>query len=277
LAEVKFSIKFKNFTPLSVGNPTNSILTNYPDIYLYGALVEYASYVNDTANLPVWEQELANRLAIIRVADTTSSFDNYTGFKSMVADWLNRPDLANAIPTFINLAEQRLRKDLRIRQMLKVATTDTVANDATVQIPSDFLQMRDLHINNNPITVLKYESPSNFYRNTFSLISGVPKQYTLLSDQFQLAPIPDSIMELQMLYYAAPPFLSNSNSSNVFLTSCPDLLLTATLCAAAPYLMNEQLLSTWNNMYESGLQSLNVSDDQGEYAGSPLAITLATR
>lgn len=201
----------------------------------------------------------------------------YSGLKDAVASYLARDDLTNEIPVFIQMAENRLRRDLRIRQMLKVATTDTVANDATVQIPLDFLQMRDLHINNNPITVLKYESPSNFYRNTYSLINGVPKQYTLLSDQFQLAPIPDSIMEVQMLYYAAPPYLSNTNSSNVFLATCPDLLLYASLGEAEPYLMNDPRLATWANMYDRGLQSLTVSDDQGEYAGSPLAITLSTR
>lgn len=201
----------------------------------------------------------------------------YSGLKAAVASYLARSDLTNEIPVFIQLAENRLRRDLRIRQMLKVATTDTVADDATVQIPSDFLQMRDLHINNNPITVLKYESPSNFYRNTFSLINGVPKQYTLLADQFQLAPIPDSIMEVQMLYYAAPPYLSDSNSSNVFLATCPDLLLYAALGEAEPYLMNDPRLQTWKAMYDVGVQSLTVSDDQGEYAGSPLAITLSTR
>lgn len=201
----------------------------------------------------------------------------YSGLKDAVASYLARSDLTNEIPVFIQLAENRLRRDLRIRPMLKVATTNTVANDATVQIPSDFLQMRDLHINNNPITVLQYESPSNFYRNTFSLINGVPKQYTLLSDQFQLAPIPDSEMTLQMLYYAAPPYLSNSNSSNVFLVNCPDLLLYASLGEAEPYLMNDPRLQTWKAMYDVGVQSLTVSDDQGEYAGSPLAITLSTR
>lgn len=202
---------------------------------------------------------------------------NYSGLKAAVAKYLARTDLTDEIPVFIQLAENRLRRDLRIRPMLKVATTETVAGDATVQIPNDFLQMRDLHINNNPITVLQYESPSNFYRNTFSLIGGLPKQYTLLSDQFQLAPIPDSVMTLQMLYYAAPPYLSDLNSSNVFLNSCPDLLLYASLAEAEPYLMNDPRIETWARLYDRGINSLTISDDQGEYAGSPLAITLSTR
>ena len=201
----------------------------------------------------------------------------YSGLKAAVASYLARSDLTNEVPVFIQLAENRLRRDLRTRPMLKVATTTTVANDSTVQIPEDFLQMRDLHINNNPITVLQYQSPSNFYRNTFSVISGNPQQYTLLSDQFQLAPIPDSEMTLQMLYYAAPPYLSSLNSSNVFLVTCPDLLLYAALAEAEPYLMNDPRIQTWASLYDRGLASLTVSDDQGEYAGSPLAITTSLR
>lgn len=201
----------------------------------------------------------------------------YSGLQSAVASYLARSDLTNEIPVFIQMAENRLRRDLRIRPMLKVATTTTVSNDATVQIPSDFLQMRDLHINNNPVTVLQYESPSNFYRNTFSQINGLPKQYTLLSDQFQLAPIPDSEMTLQMLYYAAPPYLSDANTSNVFLVNCSDLLLYASIAEAETYLMNDGRVQTWKAMYDVGVQSLTVSDDQGEYAGSPLAIALSTR
>lgn len=205
------------------------------------------------------------------------AFTTYSELKTAVANYLARTDLSAQIPDFIQLGEIRLRRDLRIRQMLKVATTSTVANDATVQIPSDFLQMRDLHINSNPIAVLQYESPSNFYRNTHSTISGLPIQYTLLSDQFQLAPIPDSALTLQMLYYAAPPFLSDTNTTNVFLSSCPDLLLYASLCEAEPYLMNDARIQTWAALYDRGVNALTVSDDQGEYAGSPIAISLSTR
>jgi hypothetical protein len=201
----------------------------------------------------------------------------YSELQSEIASYLARTDLSAEIPLFIQKAELRLRRDLRIRQMLKVATTTTSANDSTVGLPPDFLQMRDLHINSNPIAVLKYESPSNFYRNTFSTITGIPVQYTILADDFQLAPIPATAYTLQMLYYASPPFLSDTNTSNAFMVTCPDLLLYASLGEAEPYLMNDGRLGTWANLYDRGLASLTVSDDQGEYSGSPISITTALR
>jgi hypothetical protein len=205
------------------------------------------------------------------------SITNYDSLKTTIASYLARSDLTAQIPDFIQLAETRLRRELRIRQMLKVVTTATVAGDSTVELPSDFLQMRDLHINTNPVQSLGYQSPSNFYRNTNAAISGVPLQYTVLAQEFQFAPIPDGIYTLQMIYYSTPPYLTTSNTSNVFLANCPDLLLYGALGEAEPYLMNDQRLQTWAAMYDRALTALTVSDDQGEYGGSPLSISIATR
>jgi hypothetical protein len=201
------------------------------------------------------------------------SITNYADLQATIASYLARTDLTVQIPDFIQLAETRLRRDLRIRQMLKVVTTTTTDGDGTVELPSDFLQMRDIHINTNPIQTVEYISPSNFYRNTFSASTGLPRMYTILAQEFQFAPKPDSNYTLQMLYYASPNYLSATNSSNVFLAYCPDLLLYGALGEAAPYLMDDARLSTWASMYDRGLAALTVSDDQGEYGGSPLAIT----
>ena len=70
-------------------------------------------------------------------------FTNYATLKTTIANYLARTDLTDQIPEFIRLAEDRLRRDLRIRPMLKVATASTTAGDATVSLPSDFLAMKD--------------------------------------------------------------------------------------------------------------------------------------
>jgi hypothetical protein len=204
---------------------------------------------------------------------------NYTDLQSTIADYLARTDLTSQIPLFIQLAENRLRRDLRIRPMLKVVTTATTASDPTVALPSDFLEMRDLHIESSPIQTLVYQNPSNFYRNTKASTadSGAPKFYTVMGSEFQFAPIPDSAYTLKMVYYAAPTYLGTSNSSNVFLANSPDLLLYASLGEAEPYLMNDARVGTWAQLYDRGLNSLTVSDSAGENPSAPMVISLATR
>jgi hypothetical protein len=205
------------------------------------------------------------------------AFTSYADLKDTIALYLARSDLEAITPTFIQLAETRLRRELRLRQMLKVSTTVAVAEDSTIELPIDFLQMRDLHFNTDPIQVLKYDAPNVFYRNNFTTITGRPTNYTVLALEFQMSPIPDADYELQMLYYASPPFLSDTNTSNTFLNVCPDLLLYGALAEATPYLMDDARLATWASLYDRSKEALLVSDDNGEYAGSPMAITVIKR
>jgi hypothetical protein len=201
------------------------------------------------------------------------SFTSYADLQTSIAGYLARSDLTAQIPDFIRLSELRLRRDLRIRQMLKSVTTATVASDSTVELPSDFLEVRDLFIVGNPVQPLTYYSPSAFNRNARTWEIGKPRDYTVLANDFQLAPIPDTVYTVQMLYFAAPTFLSDTNTSNVFLANTPDALLYGALLEAEPYLMNDARLNTWGSMFDRAMSSITRSDQQGQYSGVPLAIT----
>lgn len=205
------------------------------------------------------------------------AFTSYSTLKSTIADYLARSDLTTQIPDFIRLAEERLRRDLRLRQMLKVATAATTSGDSTVSLPADFLAMKDLHLDTTPVKTLQFQNTSNFFKNARTTERGVPTMYTLLGSEFQFAPKPDSAYTLRMVYYYKPDFLSDSNPSNLFLANCPDLLLYGALAEAEPYLMNDERLQVWSSMYDRGLASLRASDDDSEYPSSPMSITLSTR
>lgn len=205
------------------------------------------------------------------------AFTSYSDLKTTIANYLARSDLTSVIPDFIRLAEERLRRDLRIRQMLVVATASTTGGDSTVGLPTDFLEMRDIHVNTNPITSLSYEAPNAFYASSRATESGLPKTYTVLASELQFSPIPDSAYTVQMLYYAKPPLLSDSNASNVFLANCPDALLYASLGEAEPYLMNDARLQVWASLYDRAVASISVSDQSSEYSGQPMSMSYNVR
>jgi hypothetical protein len=200
------------------------------------------------------------------------SVTTYAELKTAVANYLARTDLTDQIADFIRFAELRLRREVRIRQILKSTTISTESGTSTVNIPSDFLEVRDFIVNTNPVQPLTYSSPSTFSRNSRTTESGKPLDYTILATQFQLAPIPDSVYSLKLLHYFTPTYLSDSNTSNEFLVNVPDLLLYATLLEAEPYLMNDARVSTWGAMYEKGLAALTKSDESAQYSGVPLAV-----
>jgi len=200
------------------------------------------------------------------------SVSTFSELKTTVASYLARTDLTDQIVDFIRFAELRLRREVRIRQVLKTSTLTCTGGTSTVSLPSDFLEVRDFIVNTNPVQPLTYSSPSAFSRNSRTTESGKPIDYTILATQIQLAPVPDTSYELKLLHYFAPTYLSDSNASNEFLVNVPDLLLYATLLEAEPYLMNDARVSTWGAMYEKGLAALTKSDEASQYSGVPLTI-----
>ena len=205
------------------------------------------------------------------------AFSNYSALRTTIASYLGRTDLTTMIPTFITLAEARLQRELRTRQLLKSATATMAANDATVGLPADFLEMRDLYIQGNPRMPVTYLTPSAFTRDARADESGSPHYYTVIGSELLFAPIPDGQYVLEMLYYYKPVVLSDSNVSNAFLANYPDLLLYGSLAQAEPYLMNDARLATWASLYADTLNLIETSDEGSEYNGVPLQMKLTSR
>jgi len=201
------------------------------------------------------------------------AFTSYDNLKTNIADYLARSDLTEKIPMFVSLAEKRLTRDLRLRQMLQQSTY-SLTSGYKVPTPADFLEMKDIHIDANPVINLNFKTVSQFYRLGTSSTTGQPINYTLVSDNFVLAPRPVSGATINMTYYKIPAVLSDTNPSNEYLEVCPDLLLYASLVESAPFLMNDERLNTWESLYSRGLTSITKSDEQSEFPAQPLAVQL---
>jgi hypothetical protein len=199
---------------------------------------------------------------------------DYSSLKSTVADYLGRSDLTSKIPGFIQLAEERLRRDIRTRQMLIVARADTAGGEETIGLPTDFLEMRDVHLRTTPASSVTYLSPNSFYAIARTTDSGKPLNYTILASEIQFAPIPDGVYSIQMLYYGKPQYLSDTNIINVFLTNYPDALLYAALGEAEPYLMNDARLQTWAALYDRSITAISTADQNGEFGGQPMSMSV---
>ena len=204
------------------------------------------------------------------------AFTSYDNLKTNIADYLARSDLTDKIPMFISLAEKRLNRDLRLRQTLQQSTY-SMDSGFTVPTPADFLEMQDLHLDANPIIPLTFQTVSQFYRrNGGSNQQGVPVNYTLVADNFVLAPQPTGATTVNMTYYKIPAPMSDTVPSNEYLEVCPDLLLYASLAESAPFLMDDPRLATWDGMYQTGLASITKSDEQSTFPAQPLAVQLTT-
>lgn len=201
------------------------------------------------------------------------AFTNYTSFVSTVESYLARTDLTSVIPDFIQMAQYRMTRDLKTEKMLKVATSASTGGDNTISLPSDFLEVRDIHIQGNPPIRLEYQTPDLFFRNGQTTLSGMPHYYTMLGAEFQFAPTFDSTMTVQILYYGQPTFISTSTASNLYLANYPDALLYATLAEAEPYLMNDGRIQTWSALYDRAIANIKTSDLGQTYPYTSLSVT----
>ena len=108
LTEAKLKRRYKDFSPLSSSNANNWILTSYPDVYLYGALLEASPYLVEDQRVDIWAQLYAAAVGTLRGTVGNADFDDYDGLKLAVGDWLARADLDGVVPQLIKLGEVKL-------------------------------------------------------------------------------------------------------------------------------------------------------------------------
>ena len=61
-------VYWQKVSPISVSNQTNVIITEYPNIYLYGSLSESAPYIDDQEKINLWAQLYENAVELANLA-----------------------------------------------------------------------------------------------------------------------------------------------------------------------------------------------------------------
>lgn len=272
LAEARIKRRIRDIDSLSVSNTTNWVLTNHPDVYLFGALAEASPYLGNDERSVLWQSKYQAAFAEVRRPDADSGLSDYDGLQAVIADWLNRPDIDGIIPELINLAESKIMRDLRHwRQQRRVTTT---LNESFENLPSDFLQPINFYIDTNQgEKTLEFSSLGEINRRKrFAAgVSGEPVVYTINSGQIEFMPAPDDDYPLTLIYYAKTPNLSAEQDSNWLLTYYPDIYLYGSLMQASSYLNNDERVAVWAQLYNEALAKANQESDAATYSG-PLVL-----
>jgi len=204
------------------------------------------------------------------------ALSTFTELKDAIADWLDRSDLTARIPDFIALAEARINRELRIRPMEVRSTMTTTAGNQYFNLPGGYIQMRNIQLNTNPTTPLEYITPEMLDRLYGSSTTGKPRAYTLIGDEIQLAPIPDSAYTLEMAFYEKFTALGDGTSgtvtSNWLTKNAPDILLYGALMEAEPFIKNDERVAVWLNGYGNAIDKLQKADQRDRHSGSAMRV-----
>lgn len=199
---------------------------------------------------------------------------NYTNLQTAVGDYLARSDLSTFIPNFIQNAEEKLLRTLRLRFM-ETALSGTISS-GVLALPSDYLELKYAYVNKAPIQWLKRVPPEEVYRD-YPVRSGaeIPRVIAREGTNFIFGPYP-AAYAIAGIYYAKPTLLrDDGDGSNWFTTDAPDLLLYASLMEAEPFLQNDARLQTWRLLYDDALTRVQVQEKEENYSGGSLAVRLS--
>jgi hypothetical protein len=194
----------------------------------------------------------------------------YTELQSSVADFLNRGDLTSVIPDFITMTESEFNRLLRVSNMS--IRTRAPLDSQYVKLPAGFLGMRNIDLLTDPVTPLSYKNLQNLDIHRANDATGKPLYYSIMQNNIEFAPVPDSEYTLEIVYYQKIPPLSD-NTTNWLLEEHPDAYLYGALMHSAPYLQADERVGLWAAKYNQIIQQIISSDEKAKFSGSTPSVS----
>ena len=200
------------------------------------------------------------------------ALSTYADLQTAVAGWLHRTDLTSIIPDLILIAEKRIWRDVRCRQM-ETALNVSIASGVAA-VPNDYLDIKFAYVDSSPATKLTRCSASNIYEQYPTRTgSGIPKLIAREGSNFIFGPYPGSGYTLKGIYYAQ--LTSIQSTANALFTKYPDLYLFASLAEAASYIKDQEAIQHWNEKFQAVKEMIRLYENNEYGSGGGLQVVAA--
>lgn len=195
---------------------------------------------------------------------------DYSTLKTSIANFLHRSDLTSLIPEFIADGENRIYNELRIRAM--EAAFSTATSGGTVALPTGFLEWIFLYVDDSSEQKLTRKDAEWIYTKYPTRTGGGrPVFFAREGDNLIFGPYPDADYTITGRYYKKLTALSDSNTTNWFITDAPALLRYAALCEAAPYIGDDARVGIWEGKFNQELARIKRTEQRESRSGSLLS------
>jgi hypothetical protein len=197
------------------------------------------------------------------------ALQDYNDLLTAIPRWLNKRSLDNMAADFITLTETDIQSKLRTREMQK--TVEAPVTCASVNLPLDWLDATRLWIG-GATEALDFATPDAMpeLRARYGGAAGVPTAYGLIDNVIELMPVPAQECSLWMTYYARIPTLDVDHPTNWLTARDIGVYLYGALVRAAPYLIDDARVATWNNEFSGRVQAMNAASQVALHSGGPL-------
>ncbi len=199
------------------------------------------------------------------------SLSSYSDLQDAIANWVHRTDLGTIIPDLILVAEKRIFRELRVREM-ETALSGTISS-GVLAVPSNYLELKSAYISATPSSVLQRATVTQIYTSyPLRASASRPKYIAREGSNFIFGPYPDADYTIGGIYYAEPT--SIQTSANAVFTEYPDLYLFASLSETARYLNDSDRMTAWEASYQAAFaMAMKQTNEYG--SGGGLEVTVA--
>lgn len=170
-------------------------------------------------------------------------------------------EFAAYIPTAIDLAEERLFRELDLYDLEQTATGNLTPDSNTLSKPSGYRVGHNFVItvsgNKRTLKKRKKDYLEDYWPD--SADTDVPKYYAdNTQTQFILAPTPDQDYVYSIRYTSQPTKLSVSATTNYFTTHCKDLLYHAAAIEMLKFMKAGSQIPVVEEIYTKARDSWNI-------------------
>ncbi len=189
--------------------------------------------------------------------------------KTAIKDYTDNTETSfdTNLPNFIKAAEEKIFKGVDLDIFRKNVTSAFTSSDQFLTVPNDYLASFSLQITTSGSESFLLQKDVNYLREytPASTTTGLPKYYARFdTDNFIVAPTPDSNYTLELHYYYRPASLTAGGDSGTtwLSTNAPFALLYGSLIEAYYYMKGEpDVIAQYEKNYVFYLQRLK---DLGE-------------
>ena len=190
-----------------------------------------------------------------------ATFADYLDLRLAVSEFVDRRDLGDVMPRFVQAAENAMNGYMRSREMLTVGATLTFTS-SFAPLPSDFLEVQTLWdaTNRYPLSGA----------NSTQLLQGTSDIYSFAISGSNC--FIDGLTGTRLLdYYAAIPTLTTSvTTSNWLLQAAPNLYLYAVCLEAAKWLKNPDLVAASKKLLDQEILEQNRTNARARYGSAQI-------
>ena len=188
---------------------------------------------------------------------------NYSQLVTLIQEYCETTEqtfVAN-IPTFVQLAEERIYNTVQIPAIRKNVTGTVTINFQYLSIPTDWLSTYSLAAIDPDTGEYEYllNKDVNYIRAAYPFpgATGLPKYYAVWNDtSFILGPTPNKTYSMELHYYYYPPSIVNVGTSWLG-TNYENVLLYGSIREGYTYLKGEQdIMNYYESKYQEAIAQL---------------------